>query len=198
MAFTQAYIQLCYSYRSIYRHKTRKTGDWYGNLTTQELKVNSPDSQTDFNDPRWFYIPDLDDLFEFLNIQIKGCQVKDLPAKSIELTFSPATNWQLKLELENGFIFLSVGGKSPHEVLLQAIFQMSPYVAKSTDPAEKAKELFMKQKYRELVWRDRFFDNDKVTAPKPTTERLGVFKELLEAWREVRRLKSTRRGTPRN
>lgn len=128
MAFHPDYIMICYHYRSIYKNKTRKIGDWYCNLTTSEIKVYNQESTTDFNKPEWFYIPDMDDLFEFLINQIKACQTTDLPAESIELTFKSEKGWRLEVTLENGLITNSFGGKSPHEVTLQCIYQMSLYV----------------------------------------------------------------------
>lgn len=188
MAFTQDYIQLCYEYKTIYEGKSGKTGDWYGNVATSELKVLNPDSKTDFNDPSWFYIPDLDDLFEFLAIQIRGCQAIELPAESIQLVFNPARNWEVQIRLKDSFILKSVGGKSPHEVMLQAIFQMSPYASAKRDQVKKAESPLIIKKYCKML-------NDgkpKFQKPKPKEKEPGMLAELLDAFREVMRMKRSR------
>lgn len=193
MAFTQDYLQMCYEYRTIYRSKTKKIGDWFGNVTTSEMKLINPDSRTDFNDPEWFYIPDLDDLFEFLAIQIRGCQAKELPAESIELVFNSATNWEVQIKLKDSFIFKSVGGKSPHEVMLQLIFQMSPYATTDTDPVKKAKILLLKNKYPGVFREVEMFKDDKQAfqKPKPEKKKPGILADILEAFREVMRMRRT-------
>lgn len=134
MAFTEDYLKLCYNYRRIYQNKRRIKGDWYVNLATAQVKVYDGESPADFTGPDWFYVPDLDDLFEFLDIQIRLTQETEQPAKVIALTYRPDTKWGIEVALENGLVHRTVHGKSPHEVLLNAIYALSAFVVKGADP----------------------------------------------------------------
>src|SRR5690349_18554555 len=145
MAFTKEYLSLCYQYRTIYQHKRRIKGDWYANIQTGDLKVYDGESEERFKGPEWFYVPDLDDLFEFLHIQIRQCQETDLPAEATVLTYKPETKWEIEVALQSGLRHRSVKGDSPHEVLLQAIYAMSAYVVTETDPEKRREIFFMKQ-----------------------------------------------------
>lgn len=153
MAFTKDYIELLYHYRAVYRHKRRIIGDWYGNITSGQLKVYSGESVTDFNRPEWFYIPDLDDLFEFLTNQITAIQEKDEPAKLIELRFTPEKNWTLEVRTQDGLIHRSAHAKSLHEVLWNALNGLSAFAVLEADPEERAKIFSRNKEYGGLAWR---------------------------------------------
>lgn len=137
MAFTQDYLELCCKYRRIYQNKRRIKGDWYANLATPEIQVYDGKSAADFTGPDWFYVPDLDDLFEFLDIQIRLTQEAEQPAKLIDLTYRPDQKWCIQVSLENGLVHRTVNGESPHEVLLNAIYALSAFVVKGTDPKRR-------------------------------------------------------------
>lgn len=136
MAFTKDYIELLYRYRSVYRHKRRIMGDWYGNITSGQLKVYNGESVTDFSRPEWFYIPDLDDLFEFLANDIRAVQEKDEPAALIELRYTPEKNWTLEIRTQDGLIHRSASARSPHEVLWSALNGLSVFAVVEADPEE--------------------------------------------------------------
>lgn len=199
MAFTKDYIELLYNYRAVYRDKRRIIGDWYGNITSGQLKVYSDESVTDFSRPEWFYIPDLDDLFEFLTNQIRAVQEKDEPAKLIELRFTPEKNWTLEVRTEDGLIHRSAHAKSPHEVLWNAINGLSVFAVLEARPEERAKIFAFKKKYGELAWRDIVADSGGAINATPVAQtpgkrasaeekKVGFLTDFCVAWREVWRM----------
>ena len=204
MAFTKDYIELLYNYRGVYRDKKRIIGDWYGNITTGELKVYSDESATDFSRPDWFYLPDLDDLFEFLANQIRAIQEKDEPAAMIELRFTPEQNWTLEIRTQEGLINRSAHAKSPHEVLWNALNGLSIFAVLEADPEERAKIFAFKKKYGELAWREMVADCggaiNATPAQRPRRKRaaaeqkkVGFLTDICVAWREVWRIWVCRR-----
>lgn len=201
MAFTQNYLKICYNYRGLYQNKRRITGGWYGNISTGQLRVDDGISKM-FSGPDWFYIPDLDDLFEFLNNQIKAIEGDDRPAKSIELKYESDKGWFVVVELHNGIIHHSVNGDSPHSVLLNAIHALSAFIDRDQEKRERDSAEFMRRKYAQLLMQEEIFRDDMEddnTAPKgcqarfgekkrPRRRRLekksGLWTKLKEVWRE--------------
>jgi hypothetical protein len=104
MSFTAEYLQRCYNTGKRGTGKVTKVGDWYIDLATGRFDVVSEGEETtiEFQSGRYIFVPDADDLLELIDCHVKawGC---DPNAK--RLTYG--------------------GGRSVHEALLHAVWQMA-------------------------------------------------------------------------
>jgi hypothetical protein len=124
MGFTREYLDLCHRWRDMFNNKEPKYGDWYGNLSAEQMRIFTGTSELKYGSSDCFYIPDLDDLFELLHCQVGAIQQLSEPQMQINVSFDNVRLWEANIEVD-GRITYVFKSESLHEALLKALAQMT-------------------------------------------------------------------------
>lgn len=132
--FSGKYLKYCFFNGIHWIGKLTFVGDWFIDLEKTKLNVVSQDlvDKIDFSSGKYAYVPDLDDLFELIDNQVKawGNKVDD---KKIKIEYKNR-EWNIEVwyqrpkNKENGYAITYSCGESLHEALSNAIIQMSVVV----------------------------------------------------------------------
>jgi hypothetical protein len=124
MSFTAEYLQRCYNTGKRGTGKVTKVGDWYIDLATGHFDVVSEGEETtiEFQSGRYIFVPDADDLLELIDCHVKawGC---DPNTKELTITYTPQKQWAVTIDYAKRLTY--GGGRSVHEALLHAVWQMA-------------------------------------------------------------------------
>jgi len=89
--FTEAYLMQCIRMKDVFRRKRTFSGDWYIDTETGLEVVSSRDvDRVRFDSPEVYYIPDTDDLLEFIDNQVEASGFLRLP-KLRQIVHQPGT-----------------------------------------------------------------------------------------------------------
>ncbi len=122
--FTVDYLRMCLSQRAQWSGKDAVLGDWYIDLVANDGDVVSRKDLgwVDFSSGRCAYVPDADDLLEFMDIQIRAWG--DEPEKKqLKITYDPEDKWKVEIHYA-GRITFAARQNSIHECLYRAFWQM--------------------------------------------------------------------------
>lgn len=122
--FTREYLELCFQEKGWWKQKA-VIGDWYADWTPPgDVDVVSEDKldQIEYTSGRYSVIPDVDDLLDFMNQQIKAWG-DDPNARRFKLTYDTQDKWCCEIRYA-GRITFCANQNSIHEVLYKALKQM--------------------------------------------------------------------------
>jgi hypothetical protein len=120
--FDTKYVAKCIESQDVWRGKGTYMGDWYLDNNKQTMDVVSSEKINDiiFSDKNYIYIPDLDDIMEFINLHIEARGIK-ASDKEVIIKYADG-KWNASIKYGDDITYGN--GDSMHEVLLGCVFQM--------------------------------------------------------------------------
>ena len=125
MGFTSTYLERCWHNRKNWLRKRTSPGDWYLAGDPLELNISgqAEENPVDFSSDEVAFVPDTDDLFEFIDNQIAARGI-DPEQKSITISYTPADQWHIRIDYGD-WSTVAVRQESIHSLLAYALIQMS-------------------------------------------------------------------------
>jgi len=133
---------LCLENREQHKNKRPLIGDWYVDCeAATPWKVLARPEDIESLSELAFWVPDLDDLFELLNNQIRFAG--DDPAETDITLKSEAGEWRLEVVFPDGILTKVGPHDSPHETLWKSLYCLSSVanLRRSKGAAEPEEEL---------------------------------------------------------
>jgi hypothetical protein len=121
--FSDAYLELCYRRRHHFRRRVPIVGDYFLDSTEQKLLLVTSDTQIrDLESDNLAFVPDLDDLFEVIDEQLKS-HGPDTTANDLRIARKEG-KWTVELDLPEVTIYIAPK-ESLHSALLATLLQFS-------------------------------------------------------------------------
>lgn len=123
MGFSREYLQQCVDGRKRWAGKEAQHGDWHFDAKRQVIDVAAIDMVpgVEYKSGRFVYIPDANDLLEFIDNQVGAWGFKP-EEKRLTISYEPDKRW--KVSVTYGNRLTEARGASIHEALLRAVQQM--------------------------------------------------------------------------